>query len=202
MLLSSTSTNQDRVAALAAVQTGAQFDVAHGHPLYVTRSVLVEDADKRRRATGDTVVCAIDNQVADIHIGRALDQDDSGNRCTGTRAGRVCRNACRLNHGAIVAAQSDCLCDFHLLRVRAFADSNGCSGRSGIHGRLDRCKIRVWACRRLGSDDGHHVSRLRTTRSQRGLPQQKNRRNKGESTKSHILSPAKGLGSEGLAQGI
>ena len=48
--------DQNPQAALAAIQTRAQFHIADGHALDFTRRVLVQDADKIRRARRDAVV--------------------------------------------------------------------------------------------------------------------------------------------------
>src|SRR6516162_4223993 len=70
--------DENRQAALAAIQTRAQFHVADGHALNVAGRVFVQNADESGPACRRATIRSVDDHIADMHVGGALDPDDRG----------------------------------------------------------------------------------------------------------------------------
>src|SRR5215470_12437918 len=67
--------NENRQAALAAIQNRTQFHVADGHALNVAGRVFIQNADESGPACRGATIRSVDGHTADMHVGGALDPD-------------------------------------------------------------------------------------------------------------------------------
>src|SRR5271170_7937092 len=104
--------------------------------------VLIVDADQLRRASGKTVVRAVNYEAIDIHTLNALHYENGGNRIAARCAGRVLRHAAGNNDDAVVSTKRERRADGYLLGVGTGANANHVAGSRGIHGGLNRGELR------------------------------------------------------------
>ena len=116
--------HEDAGAGLAAVETRAEFEIAHRGVTHRAGSVLVSDAEEIRTAAGDPGVRAVDDEAVDGDVGGVGDEKRDGEGGTIKKAGAVLLERRGHEDGAAVSAKRERFLDDHLFDVNtgAYAD--------------------------------------------------------------------------------
>jgi hypothetical protein len=135
--LAATALHEDAGTALAAVETGSEFEIADGGAADAAGGVLEGNAKELGSTFGDAAAGAVDDEAVDGDAGGVGDEKSDGEGGGVEEAGGI------LDHGgghedrAVFSVDVERLCDGDLFDVGARTDTDFVAGRGGGDGGLD-----------------------------------------------------------------